>query len=71
MIIIMMSSLLCSFDYRVGILREQKEQQKSDLNSLEELRSSLAEGAESLGNECENCKEKQEEILRRLVSAPT
>ena len=52
---------------RVGILKEQKEQQKSDLNNLEDLRSTLGERTEGLAVECEDCKEKQEELLRRLV----
>ena len=51
----------------MGILKEQKEQQRSDLNNLEDLRSILGERTEGLAVECEDCKEKQEELLRRLV----
>ena len=53
--------------FRVGILKEQKDQQRSDLNKLDELKSILEEGAERLGVECEECKDKQEEILKRYV----
>ena len=60
-----------SFSFRVGILKEQKDQQKSDLNNLEDLRSTLGENTERLAVECEECKEKQEEILKRLVVNPS
>ncbi|WAR02636.1 NUP88-like protein [Mya arenaria] len=45
---------------------DQKEQQRSELGSLQGSRNELSENAERLANMCEECKEKQEDILKRV-----
>ena len=43
----------------------QRGQQEADLRDLQESRNKLSDNAEQLGVSCEECKEKQEEILNR------
>ncbi|XP_053375397.1 nucleoporin 88-like [Mercenaria mercenaria] len=51
---------------RVTMYKDQKEQQESDIQTLQESRNILSNNAEQLAVSCEECKEKQEEILKRI-----
>ncbi|KAL3856806.1 hypothetical protein ACJMK2_011523 [Sinanodonta woodiana] len=51
---------------RVGILSEQKKQQLEDLQKLQRSRVMVSNMAEQLGDKCQECKEKQEEMLSRI-----
>jgi len=53
--------------YRVNVLREQKHQQMCDLGDLHESRNILTDNAQRLANECEDCKDKQRELIVRYV----
>ncbi|XP_052220932.1 nucleoporin 88-like isoform X2 [Dreissena polymorpha] len=51
---------------RAAILREHKDQQLGDLSVLLQSRDSLSENAERLAGLCEECKETQEDLMKRL-----
>ncbi|XP_078598858.1 nucleoporin 88-like [Branchiostoma floridae x Branchiostoma japonicum] len=51
---------------RVDLLKEQKAQQQTDLDTLREDRKSLTETAEKLAEKYEEANEKQQEYLRRV-----
>ena len=47
------------------VLKEQKGQQEDDLQQMNESRNIVVLGAKQLANSCEECKERQEDILKR------
>ena len=57
--------------FRVGVLREYKEQQLSDLKSFAQNRNKLTDAAQSLAERYDDFNEKQQELLRRLHLAST